>query len=154
MSHLAARNTPMSGDGNSDYRWTLALSFAAMLVPSAAATGAVAAAIGAGALQASLAYVRSPVTARFRRLADQWISDSENFSSVDDMILHPAYQEITGMGPAVISLLIEELDREPNHWFAALHAVTGQNPVAPEDAGDVDKMVEAWLEWAEARGYR
>ncbi len=96
----------------------------------------------------------TPTVARFRQLADQWIAETINISSVSDMLLHPAYQAIIGMGPAIIPLLLDELKREPNHWFAALKAVTGENPVSPAYAGDVDMMVDAWLAWAEQRGYR
>ena len=98
---------------------------------------------------------QSSVGARFRRLAEIWLAAVLNISSVEDMILHPAYQEIIGMGPAVLPLLLEELEREPNHWFAALVAVSGgANPVAAEDQGDLDRMTDAWLQWAEAHGYR
>jgi hypothetical protein len=96
----------------------------------------------------------TPLVARFRQLADQWIAETIDMSSISDMLLHPAYQAIIGMGPAIIPLLLDELEREPNHWFAALVAVTGENPVSPAYAGDVDMMVDAWLTWAGQRGYR
>jgi hypothetical protein len=150
MNAKAMQNSPVKVDHTANYRgWRDAAAIAAIFTPPAAYgnSGAI--------LQAAIAVVRVPMTARFRRLADQWIAETENMSAVEDMIVHPAYQEITGMGPAIIPLLLDELEREPNHWFAALYAVSGgQNPVPPEDAGDVDKMVEAWFEWAETNGYR
>jgi hypothetical protein len=95
------------------------------------------------------------VAARFRRLADRWAVETENVSSIDDMIVHPAYQEIIRMGPAIIPLLIDDIERNQNHWFCALHSISGgQNPVPPEHAGDVDKMTEAWINWAKTNGYR
>lgn len=98
---------------------------------------------------------QSPLAARFRKLAEQWSAETMDVSSVRDMILHPAYQEIIGIGPAAIPLILNELERAPNHWFAALFAVSqGQNPVSDEDAGDLEKMTEAWLEWARENGYR
>lgn len=76
-------------------------------------------------------------------------------SVIDDMILHRAYQEIIGMGPAAIPMLLDEIEREPNHWFPALYATSGgQNPVTDEDTGDIDKMTEAWLDWAKENSYR
>ena len=33
------------------------------------------------------------------------------------------------MGPAVISLVLRELQERCDHWFAALRALTGENPV-------------------------
>jgi len=97
----------------------------------------------------------APLVARFRRLANLWISETINVSILDDVITHPAYQEIIGMGPAAIPLILDELEREPNHWFPALAAISGtQSPVPEEDAGDIDKMTDAWLQWAKENSYR
>jgi len=59
---------------------------------------------------------------------------------------HPAYQEIISLGEAVVPLLLREVAREPDHWFSALKAITGANPVSPSDRGHIDKMAAAWLE--------
>ena len=69
------------------------------------------------------------------------------------MVEHPAYQSIIRMGPAVVPLILRELQREPDYWFWALTAITGENPVPPEDAGDLDRMTDAWLAQGRARGY-
>jgi hypothetical protein len=109
--------------------------------------------IGGG--YASDANQRAPLVARFRRLADQWLAATENMSSIDDMVAHPAYLEIIGMGQSAIPLLLDELDRAPNHWFAALAAVSGgQNPVEDDEAGDLEKMADAWMRWARENSYR
>jgi hypothetical protein len=98
---------------------------------------------------------RAPLVARFRRLADRWVADTEDMSMIEDMIVHPAYLEIIGMGPSALPLLLDELEREPNHWFTALMAVSGgQNPVEDAEAGDLDKMTEAWMQWARENSYR
>ncbi len=148
MNTAAIRNIPTNVDDNTNYRdWKSGVSLRAFPAFTAYSNPA--------AFQAALNLVRAPLTARFRRLADQWAAETENMSSIEDMTLHSAYQEIIGMGPAAIPLLLDELERAPNHWFAALNAVSGgQNPIAQDDAGDMDKMTAAWLEWAEDRGYR
>ena len=46
-----------------------------------------------------------------------------------------------------------ELEREPDHWFWALEAITQENPVPPEAAGRVAKMAEAWIAWGKQQGY-
>ena len=69
------------------------------------------------------------------------------------MAAHPAYQEIISLGPDVVPLLLRELAREPDHWFTALKAITGTNPVDPADRGCIDKMAGAWLTWAKEAGY-
>ncbi len=35
--------------------------------------------------------------------------------------------------------------------FLALQAITGVNPVAEDDFGDLEKMSNAWLAWAVAQ---
>jgi hypothetical protein len=90
--------------------------------------------------------------ATFRTLAKQWKKDTEAASNIGRMIKHPAYQQIVGMGEAVIPLLLAELKREPDFWFAALHQLTGVNPVPKEHAGRVKLMAEAWLEWGRQKG--
>jgi len=67
------------------------------------------------------------------------------------MTRHPAYQQIIALGPPVIPLILRELRERPDHWFWALNAITGEDPVGPED--DFDQAVEAWLRWGRERGY-
>lgn len=58
------------------------------------------------------------------------------------------------MGESAIPLLIDELAREPDHWFVALSAITGKEDVIqPNDEGDLEKMTEAWLTWAKNESY-
>ena len=65
--------------------------------------------------------------------------------------MHPAYQEIIGMGWEVVSTLLRELESEPDHWFWALSAITGEDPVANGDRGDILEMAQSWLEWGRTR---
>jgi hypothetical protein len=62
------------------------------------------------------------------------------------------YQRIIGMGPPAVSLILEELRREPDHWFWALEAITEENPVPPEAMGKVRLMAEVWTRWGEEQG--
>jgi hypothetical protein len=57
------------------------------------------------------------------------------------------------MGPEVVPWLLRKLEREPDHWFRALHALTGADPVPAESCGKVREMAQAWLRWARAHGY-
>jgi hypothetical protein len=92
--------------------------------------------------------------ARFRRLAAAWEQATAHLSSMTAASRHPAYQEIIGLGPAVVPFLLRDLQDNETHWFGALRAITGANPVPPSAAGDVPRMVEAWLQWARDQGYR
>ena len=87
----------------------------------------------------------------FQELAARWRDETEHLSSTS-VFTHPAYQRIIGMGRPVVPLLLRDLPRTQSHWFWALRAITGENPVAPEDAGNVQKMMDAWLAWGEAHG--
>jgi len=91
--------------------------------------------------------------ARFRRLADRWRTEAEFCASVRDMAMHPAYQQIIGMGPAAIPFILRRLAARPDHWFWALKAITQEDPVKEEDRGDIRKMTRAWLEWGARNGY-
>lgn len=92
-------------------------------------------------------------TRRFNSLAETWRKECAHLSSIREMVLHPAYQQIVGMGPAALPLIFAELEREPNHWFWALRAITGEDPVLPEHRGNVRLMAEDWLHWGRTRGF-
>lgn len=53
-----------------------------------------------------------------------------------------------------VPLIVRELEREPDHWFVALSAITGVNPVKPEQRGRLQEMAQAWIIWGQANGYR
>ena len=89
----------------------------------------------------------------FNELSEKWRCETHFLSATDDIVLHPAYQSIIGMGREVIPLLLRELQRKPSHWFWALRSITREDPVRPEDAGNIRKMTEAWLNWGRERGY-
>lgn len=90
---------------------------------------------------------------KFQRLAKEWREETAHVSSMTDLVLHPRYQNIIGMGTAILPILFRELQREPDYWFWALNAITEEDPTNPEDAGDLPKMTEAWLKWARNKGY-
>ena len=90
---------------------------------------------------------------RFQALRKRWHQErNESSSSTTEICMTPAYQEIIGMGLQAVPLIIAQLRSEgsqPDHWFWALAAITGANPVPEEDAGRMDKMVVHWLSWYE-----
>jgi hypothetical protein len=89
---------------------------------------------------------------RFQRLASEWKQQSHYLSNTAQMAMLKPYQRIIGMGWPVVPLLLEELQREPDQWFWALEAITGENPVPAEAAGRVRQMAQAWLDWAKKQG--
>src|SRR5882724_417694 len=87
------------------------------------------------------------VEATFHVLARQWKEACGLMSSTSAMVAHPAYQAVIELGPPVVPLLLRELEREPVHWFEALKAITGEDPVSPKDWGNIPAMASAWLAW-------
>lgn len=94
------------------------------------------------------------VEQKFQRLAAVWRAETGHFSSITRVSNHPAYQEIISLGQAVVPSLLRDLQKEPEHWFVALRAITGAQPVSSDDRGQIDKMAEAWLRWAKEHGYQ
>lgn len=90
---------------------------------------------------------------RFARLADDWERETAHQSSGRRREGHAAHREIVSMGEAAVPLLLRDLQSRGRRWFAALHAITGANPVSAQDAGQFDRMREAWLAWGRDRGY-
>ncbi len=89
----------------------------------------------------------------FAKLCEQWREETRFLSSTTAIATHPAYQRIIGLGPQVIPLILAELQREPGHWFWALAALTGENPIPPVDQGRVAAMADAWLKWGRENGW-
>jgi hypothetical protein len=79
---------------------------------------------------------------KFRRLAAAWTAETAYVSSTTDLVAHPAFQEIVGMGPAAIPLLLRELENGTGHWRRALRRITGVDPVPPADRGNIAKTAE------------
>ena len=91
---------------------------------------------------------------RFLELVAIWKQERGPTSSVAKMVMHPAYQKIIGMGPAAVPFLLRELEREPDHWFWALKAITDSDPVPPESRGKIQEMARAWVRWGREQGYQ
>lgn len=87
----------------------------------------------------------------FRALADQWYKDTRTTSSLRKMINNPAYLRIIGKGPEAVPLLLRELERTRDHWLAALHYITGEDPASPE--ASFEEAVDAWLAWGRQEGF-
>jgi hypothetical protein len=92
---------------------------------------------------------------QFKEHIERWKRETGHMSSIAKATSHPSYLRIIGLSRysrdhQLEKLLLTEMDTEPDHWFAALTAITGENPVMPED--DFDMAVERWLDWGRARG--
>jgi hypothetical protein len=91
---------------------------------------------------------------RFRRLEAVWEAETMFLSDAHRIIEHPAFQEIISLGEAVVPYMLRDLEKRPRQWVWALPRITGANPVAPADGGNIRKMGEAWLRWGRENGYQ
>src|SRR5260370_30090011 len=90
----------------------------------------------------------------FRDLVVVWKHERGPHSSSAKLTEHPAYQQIIGMGPDVVPLLLRELEREPDHWFRALRTLTGADPVPTERRANIRAMADARLGCAREQGHQ
>lgn len=81
----------------------------------------------------------------FRYLVKWWKEETKFSSSMTEIINHPAYKGIIWLGDKAIPFILDELKREPNHYFAALKQITGKDPVPEEFRGNMDEMTRIWI---------
>jgi hypothetical protein len=96
---------------------------------------------------------QSATQLRFDELAKRWREETRSVSSTTERAMNSAYQDIIGMGKPAIPLILHELATNGGHWFWALRHITHENPVSPQDAGNIPKIREAWLRWGREHHY-
>jgi len=93
---------------------------------------------------------------RFQEQAEKWDRETRHLSSPTQKALHPSYQAILGMGSEnrdeVIRLLLRDLQQNRRAWFWALSFLAKDNPISSADAGRMDRMVAAWVNWGKTKG--
>jgi hypothetical protein len=97
---------------------------------------------------------KSSAVAKFKTLVSDWRASRNQAGSVFEMAMHPAYQQIIGMGQDAVPLILFELEESVDHWFWALAAITGANPVPDSHRGRLKLMTQDWIMWAKRQGYR
>lgn len=90
---------------------------------------------------------------KFERLANKWRKETSFQSSIHAIALHPAYQEIIGMGCDAVPLMLQALEHGPEHWFWALRSITGVSPIKEADRGNMEAMAQAWVCWGKDKRY-
>lgn len=86
-------------------------------------------------------------------LIERWLNETLHISSTLEMVSHPAYLQIISKGERALPFIFRELEKAPGHWFTALRAITGADPVPGDVRGDMKTMRDHWIRWAEAEGY-
>ena len=89
---------------------------------------------------------------RFMRLATEWKLGRGHSSKLKDQAMHPAYQQIIGMGERAVPLLVEEMKERPDQWDWGIRAITGIDPVPRESWGKLPDIAAAWVAWGRETG--
>lgn len=87
----------------------------------------------------------------FRRLADQWKTETAHISQISTKMQHSAFRSILNMGRSVVPMILKEIEREPGHWFYALNFLTGENPIPKDFTGTVEEALNLWIYWGRER---
>src|SRR5262245_34606634 len=77
------------------------------------------------------------LASQFTALAAEWKAATALLSSSTAISNHPAYRAIIALGTPVVPLILRDLEQEPAHWFEALQAITGEDPVPADDWGKI-----------------
>lgn len=95
----------------------------------------------------------SSVVDRFNALMADWKKGRGHSSKIRDLAMHPAYQQIIGMGEPAVPLLLKEMGERPDYWMWALRAITGVNPIAEGNRGKLKEIAQAWVKWGKDNRY-
>lgn len=95
----------------------------------------------------------SDVESRFQKLAAEWKRVLRGRSNIEQATMHPAHLDILKMGQAAIPLILNDLKHHGGHWYLTLRMLAQSSPVPRENAGNIPKMKEAWLNWGRENGY-
>ncbi len=87
---------------------------------------------------------------QFEVHADIWRRETRGAPFLITRVTHWAYQRVIGLGPEVLPLVLRELERETDHWYWALNAISGVDPA--EGVEDFEEAAARWLEWGRATG--
>jgi hypothetical protein len=96
---------------------------------------------------------RSSIEDDFDSFALTWGIDNRHNSNAQLIAQHPSYQRIVGMGRDALPLIFKRMKKAHGHWFLALQAITGINPVKVDNRGDIPAMTNDWLDWGKRNGF-
>jgi hypothetical protein len=105
--------------------------------------------------QEQLAYsLDSPdpsLPAEFYKLAQEWYRDTRKLSVADQIVMHPAYQQIIGMGKEALPYIYKELERTRGHWLWALRMIYRKDYAKPDQR--FSEAVDSWIRAGKSEGY-
>ncbi len=82
-----------------------------------------------------------------------WMEETGPVSDASQIVSHPAYKRIVGMGREGIPIILRQLEREPSLLAWALFDITGIVPVTSSDYGNLERITQGWLKWGRKNKY-
>jgi hypothetical protein len=87
----------------------------------------------------------------FEELVAEWRRETKGASFPHQKAMNFAYQEIIGLGPDALPLILKELRTDLADWFWALVAITRKD--VAEGVTDPAEAARRWLEWGRNIGH-
>ena len=101
--------------------------------------------------QVRVAPSAAAIAEEFDALANEWHAATDHLSVISDKVMHPAYQDMLGMGELAIPHIVRHLRKDRGWWFHALQHIARGDAAA--DAASKDDAIKAWTNWAREQGY-
>lgn len=83
----------------------------------------------------------------------KWKSETYFMSSIDEILDHPSILSIAKLGAPMISLILNEIRRDPSVLCFVLEDIVGYSPYNEEDIGNIKALCDAWVAWGERNDY-
>lgn len=87
----------------------------------------------------------------FENLKSIWLDEIKLSSNIFITLQHPAHIKIVELGYDVLPLMLKDLKENKNHWFYTLSLISEDNPVKSENLGNMDNMIDDWMEWGASK---
>ena len=89
----------------------------------------------------------------FDRLFHRWISETAFSSSSTEPYMHPAYQQIIGLGQMALPLIFARLEPiTARRWHWALYSIT-RYEIDSNEISSGEELCDLWLEWGRQNEY-
>jgi len=92
----------------------------------------------------------------FRTLTQNWHIQTKAHSSISRKVKNIYYKTIIALGQGdrqIVTLILKELQKKPDHWFQALEEITQEDPIRKDDFGNMETMRNRWIEWGKKNNY-
>jgi len=89
----------------------------------------------------------------FGALSKKWREEVGAESSLSKITGNLNYLRVISLAKRAVPLILRDLQRDPAPWFLALRAITGQENVGREHAGNFKRAADSWIAWGKENGY-